>query len=531
MQLTLLGVLLLAIALVQASESNSTACSSFSDCDLQLVCDAQTHHCVACTANNTCPFPFVCDESMGLCNYKPLFPMTGREAGASVVVGLVNIFAGAAGIGGGTVFVPLLLFIGDIPTAFAVPMSMILVFGAAIASVALLVFLKNPYLEGKPIIAYDIVVVMEPALLAGTSLGVWMNIVFPPFLINLLLLVVLILIIIQTTLYGIRACKNQLACCGAKKKEQATSAPKAPSHKNVFMRILGRIRRRFPIHKIFVPTASWILVFLCSLFKGSKLQKSIIGVENCSATYWGIFSIPYPTMFFVAYAAVIGVKFIQYRKAQFYTKNASDPTNEFQMKPASQSTVSNDEMKPELVLGSGLTHSTSLEALAPTVEPASIPVKPIEKRQSSSYMPTSWCLLLFTPILLFLVGVVVALLGTGSGTFLSPLFVMMELPPEIASATSSFMMIFSSLSISVQYLIANRLPYDYALWFFGIGLVSAIIGQVVVRTLVKKLNASWILLWIMVILLSLSFALLIPQSVLLGISSHASFTFTSPCSH
>ena len=107
-----------------------------------------------------------------------------------------------------------------------------------------------------------------------------------------------------------------------------------------------------------------------------------------------------------------------------------------------------------------------------------------------------------------------SLLGTGSGTFIGPIFVMMKIPPEIGTATSGFMMIFSSSSTCIQYLISGKLQWDYALWFGGVGLASAIIGQIAIRFIIRRMKIAWILLIVMILLLVISFVLLIPMLVI-----------------
>jgi hypothetical protein len=47
--------------------------------------------------------------------------------------------------------------------------------GGGVANIGVLLFLKNPWLHKKPLIDYDICLILLPNVLLGTSLGVLMN--------------------------------------------------------------------------------------------------------------------------------------------------------------------------------------------------------------------------------------------------------------------------------------------------------------------------------------------------------------------
>ena len=60
------------------------------------------------------------------------------------------------------------------------------------------------------------------------------------------------------------------------------------------------------------------------------------------------------------------------------------------------------------------------------------------------------------------------------------------LPPTVVSATSSFMILFTASSTSLQYLIIGRVPWQSALVFFAAGFLGALVGQAGLAYLVKK---------------------------------------------
>ncbi|KAL6134479.1 hypothetical protein ACLB2K_066710 [Fragaria x ananassa] len=94
-------------------------------------------------------------------------------------------------------------------------------------------------------------------------------------------------------------------------------------------------------------------------------------------------------------------------------------------------------------------------------------------------------------------GLVGGLLGLGGGFIMGPLFLEMGIPPQVSSATSTFIMAFSSSMSVVEYYLLNRFPVPYALYFAGVATVSAIIGQHVVGKVIKALGRASLIIFIL----------------------------------
>ncbi|GJP40270.1 hypothetical protein CLOM_g24553 [Closterium sp. NIES-68] len=110
--------------------------------------------------------------------------------------------ANAGGVGGGGLFVPMFnLLLGyDAKTSTALSKSMIM--GGAIASVCFNVQLKHPTFD-QPLIDYGLARLMQPTLLLGISLGVTCNVIFPPWLITVMLFLLLLLMTYKTLDKGV----------------------------------------------------------------------------------------------------------------------------------------------------------------------------------------------------------------------------------------------------------------------------------------------------------------------------------------
>lgn len=91
---------------------------------------------------------------------------------ASVLV-ITGGLAAAAGIGGGGIIVAVLMFVGDLAPHDAVPMSKAVVFAGVLVSSLMNVRKRGP--NGQALVDFDIVASIVPMALAGTLLGVWAN--------------------------------------------------------------------------------------------------------------------------------------------------------------------------------------------------------------------------------------------------------------------------------------------------------------------------------------------------------------------
>jgi len=98
--------------------------------------------------------------------------------------------AAGGGIGGGGLYVPLLIIVIGFKTKEAVAVSQGCIVGAAMAHLIINVPKKHPLMD-VPVIDYAALLVLEPMLLTGSLLGVMLNGMLPSVVILLILIVVL----------------------------------------------------------------------------------------------------------------------------------------------------------------------------------------------------------------------------------------------------------------------------------------------------------------------------------------------------
>lgn len=100
----------------------------------------------------------------------------------------------AAGVGGGGISTPLILFFFSFTFTESVALSKTAIFFGAFTRFLLDLFRKSP-LKGekdKPIIHYEIAMLFEPILLAGTVVGVIINIFFPEWILMICMILVIL---------------------------------------------------------------------------------------------------------------------------------------------------------------------------------------------------------------------------------------------------------------------------------------------------------------------------------------------------
>lgn len=92
---------------------------------------------------------------------------------------------------------------------------------------------------------------------------------------------------------------------------------------------------------------------------------------------------------------------------------------------------------------------------------------------------------------------------------LSPLMLELGVQPEVTSATGSFLIIFTSFSSVIQYLILGKLVYDYGIWFIFVGLGASIVGQTAISYLLTKYKKKSIIVFAITGVIGVSTVLLV----------------------
>jgi len=127
--------------------------------------------------------------------------------------------AAGGGIGGGGVLVPTYILFLKFHPKYAIPLSNCTILGSSISNLALNAFKRHPQAD-RPLIDWDIMLMMEPLTIFGALIGTFINVVSPPWLITILLVIVLVLTAIKTLVKGFKSFAKESEKLAQKNAEQ-----------------------------------------------------------------------------------------------------------------------------------------------------------------------------------------------------------------------------------------------------------------------------------------------------------------------
>ncbi|MED6124444.1 hypothetical protein PIB30_058957 [Stylosanthes scabra] len=371
------------------------------------------------------------------------------ELGWRIVIGSIIGFLGSAfgtvgGVGGGGIFVPMLTLIIGFDPKSATAISKFMITGGAGATVFYNLKKRHPTLD-LPVIDYDLALLFQPMLMLGISIGVAFNVTFPEWMLTTLLIIVFIGISTNSFLKGVDTWKKETRLKQeAKQKSQLNNdIGRAENAANDPQAVVDSVNENLP-KTTKIQSKKKVSVIENIYWKELGLLVSvwimILALEigknyttNCSVLYWALNLLQVPI--------TVGVS--SYEAVLLY--------------------------KGKKVIASKGDKETHWRV-----------------KQIVLYMACG-----------ILAGIIGGLLGLGGGFILGPLFLGLGIPPQVASATSTFAMTFSASMSVIEYYLLKRFPVPYALYFVAVATVAALIGQHIVRKLIAVLGRASLIIFIL----------------------------------
>mmetsp|Transcript_32347 Transcript_32347/g.77313 ORF Transcript_32347/g.77313 Transcript_32347/m.77313 type:complete len:614 (+) Transcript_32347:232-2073(+) len=118
------------------------------------------------------------------------------------------------------------------------------------------------------------------------------------------------------------------------------------------------------------------------------------------------------------------------------------------------------------------------------------------------------------PMISTLAGVAAGLFGIGGGIIKGPLMIALGVHPAVASATSACMILFTSFTATTTFSVYGLMVRDYAIACSILGFVSTLVGQKVMNSILRKTNRSSYIAYSIGFVVLLSAILMALQSVL-----------------
>eukprot|EP00045_Choanoeca_perplexa_P008002 m.73220 g.73220 ORF g.73220 m.73220 type:complete len:415 (-) comp14317_c0_seq3:184-1428(-) len=363
--------------------------------------------------------------------------------GASLCVG--------AGIGGGAVYVSIYFLILGMDAHGAIPLSKATIFGLSLAAYSVNLWKRHPTARHRPLIDYDTALMLEPMTLLGGILGVILNIIFPNWLVLLPLSILLAVVAYRTIGKGMRLHKKEQAEAAARRQndgidtaalleneEEAESVNLDVSaesqDRDAQLRTLYTAEGRL----VYWDRVGWLVLVWIGYFSLTYvLYKADDVVERCSGGWVALILMAIPYVGIITYFAG--------RRAHALTLH----------KRSLDYTFAEGDIRWE---GENL-----------------------------------WKY----PMLAFFAGLAASMLGIGGGLVKGPIMLAMGILPQVATTTSSFMIIFTSSASTLQYFILGKLELGEMAAVMTAGFIGAVIGQRGVNYLVQKYRKQSLLIFLL----------------------------------
>ncbi|KAF5823712.1 putative transmembrane protein TauE [Helianthus annuus] len=358
---------------------------------------------------------------------------------ATLIGFLGSAFGTVGGVGGGGIFVPMLTLIVGFDTKSAAALSKCMIMGASASSFWYNLRVPHPCRE-VPILDYDLALLFQPMLMLGITLGVALSVVFPYWLITVLIIILFLGTSSRSFFRGIEMWKEETIL----KKEMAQPRETFANSRgelliDAYEPLLPR-EEKTPM-EIFKFNLRWkklmILVAVWAAFLVLQVIKN--DLVTCSTWYWVLTVAQFP-----ATLAVFGYECVKLYK----------------------------ESKKRRSLGN---------------------------TESVCEATINWTVpnLIFCALCGILGGTVGGLLGSGGGFILGPLLLEIGVIPQVASATATFVMMFSSSLSVVEFYLLKRFPIPYALYLMTVSVMAGFWGQFFVRKLVVFLKRASLIVFIL----------------------------------
>lgn len=104
----------------------------------------------------------------------------------------------------------------------------------------------------------------------------------------------------------------------------------------------------------------------------------------------------------------------------------------------------------------------------------------------------------------FISGILAGTLGIGGGLVINPVLLKEGLTPQRAAGVSSVVVLFTSLSTTTQYIIVGAFDIYFAIYIVIASGIGAVIGNLVLKSILRKYNKPSLLIWILATLLIVS---------------------------
>ena len=467
-----------------AVEEEGEQVAETSECGDVLICD--NGQCRSCASNQECralngpesACLLLDKQGHRICAHKHLLPPDTRDYTAVGLAIILCAISAGGGIGGGGLLLPMLILLLEFTPHDASPLTNACVLGGACANLAFYNCQLHPS-GRRPMISFEVALMMEPMTMAGAVVGVILNKIFPGWLITVLLVLVLGITTKRTLAKGLETWKKESAAAAiaAANPESATSLlstadkkaavdgtpsppPQQPTARRPSVQHSPELEAvladevHSPRRDVLTLVAALIVCTLISVLRGPNRQQSLLHIHCGSYEYW----------------TTIGLQLLLLLLVSLWTR--STLIGRYERRKACGYPFLPDDVQ---------------------------------------WTPTSSVLY---PLACAVAGLCAGLFGIGGGIVKGPLMLEMGMLPQVASATSAFMIFFTAASATLQFAMLGDLRPVYAVTLFVAGLLGTALGQQIVGAAMRKSGRASIIVLIIASIIGLSTLIMTVTGVL-----------------
>ena len=443
----------------------------------------------SCDTDSQCLDLQFCSE--GECKHKPLFPLALSEVIGCFLIFISSGLANAAGIGGGALFVAYFVLLFGCNPSDAVALGQTNIIGGCFATLAIKIFHRHPS-KDRPVIEYDILLLIISPVLIGTSLGVIINIILPYWAIVLILVVIIGYLTTGMVTNAKKKYKqenNEISEVAREIPMQEVSRTPIKNLQDVdenhkdsdiecsrglidnenLQKIYKAERRYIPFRKIPAILCVFILVALASLARGSRTVKSAVGLVFCSGSYW--------LLSFLTILLLLNI----FALCSWYIMNTY------------KHKVENNYQFDAFDIKWTVSDCGTLGFFG------------------------------------FFAGLIGSIIGVGGAIIMNPVLLRYKLRPEVVTATSTSIIVFTSGISALQYAIAGRINLEYALWTASFSFIGAAIGVFVLKKIVEKYRRTSIIIMALAVAMGLSAVISATYGIYTTVKTETDFWVHSYC--
>jgi len=362
------------------------------------------------------------------------------------------MIAAGGGIGGGGILVPIYILVMGFSPKNAIPLANVTVFGGAVANTYLNSKKRHP-LADRPMVDWDLIMIMEPLTIAGALMGAFLN-----KLLREEVLVVMLVLLLSFTAYNTlkKATKmyriesihiaqdmqkeSELAAMRSEKETENESSSEfhlldnegndvekvEPTETDPVLRMILEGEKTPPLRNIKLLVMLFLAVLTINILKGGGAFASPLGIECNGVGFW------IANLIMIALILSLTLYIRKYLIDRHERKEL-----------CGYKYVEGDIKWDK--------HTTILY-----------------------------------PVICTLAGFFAGMFGVGGGIVKGPLMLAMGVHPKVSSASSACMILFTSFTATSSFIVFGLLIHDYAVVCLILGFFATYSGQIILYYLMSK---------------------------------------------